>query len=360
MTVETTGVPPWAGLRILHVSEAFGGGLAAAVQEYAASTPEAEHLLAYRARPEAPLSRADLLPFTKVVKLHHGPVGPIRTIRRLIRERGVDVVHAHSAFGGGYARLAVRHTRVPIVYTPHCFAFLREDRRAWRWLFASIERALAPNTTAYAACSPVEHRLSSRLAPGRSTFVPNAYSRSPLPADSPVHHASGTVHLLGVGRLTAQKDPGFFAAAVDAVRAAGFDVRATWVGDGDQRLRERLERSGITVTGWVSRDRARRSFSGDDTIYLHTARWEGFPFGILEAHAAATPLIVRTIPSLADYEFPHEMTSPEDAARAVIAILAPGGRAAAVRDDAKPLVDNRPDVQRERLGDLYARIAERS
>ncbi len=357
--METTGEPPWAGLRILHVSEAFGGGLAAAVQEYAASTPEAEHLLAYAARPEAPLSTADLLPFAKVVKLHRGPADTVRTIRRLVREDRIDVIHAHSAFGGCYARLAVRRNDVPIVYTPHCFAFLREDRRIWKWLFTSVERALVANTSAYAACSPMEHRLAGRLAPGRSTYVPNTYSGPSRPSEPPAHPASGSVHLLGVGRLTAQKDPGFFAAAFDAVRAAGFDVRATWVGDGDRHLRERLEHSGITVTGWVTRDQARRSFGGDDTIYLHTARWEGFPFGILEAHAAATPLIVRTIPSLADYEFPHEMTSPEDAVRAVRAIVAPGGRPAAVRDDAKPLSDNLPEVQRERLGGLYARVAGR-
>lgn len=339
--------------RILHISEAYGGGLASAVQEYVHSTPDAEHLLAYAGRPEAPVSGQDLLPFAEIVELHHGAIKPIRTIRRLVRDRRIDLIHAHSAFGGAYARLAVRSARVPVVYTPHCYAFLRRDRRGLRWFFRLAEQALARNTTVFAACSPHEAQLSAWGGRASSIYVPNVYSGGTVEPDPPADAPADTVHLLAVGRLFAQKDPPFFAAAVQALQRAGIDVRATWVGDGDHRLREGLEAVGVHVTGWLSREESRASFIGEDTIYLHTALWEGFPFGILEAHAAGTPVIVRKIPTLADFDFPHEVTRPGGVVRAVQAIMAPGGRAAAVRDMGKPLADNTPGVQAQRLAAVY-------
>lgn len=343
---------PAVRTRILHVSEAYGGGLASAVQEYVKSAPDAEHILAYAGRPEAPVSGHDLQQFVEIVELHDGVVKPIRTIRRLVRHRSVDVIHAHSAFGGLYARLAVRSTRVPIVYTPHCYAFLRQDRRGWRALFRMVETLLARNTTVFAACSPYEARLSQW---GRTPaiYVPNVYSDGTVDPEPPADATPGSVHLLGVGRLLAQKDPAFFAAAVRALRGAGIDVRATWVGDGHHRLRELLEEAGVRVTGWLPREESRASFAGQDTVYLHTALWEGFPFGILEAQAAGTPAIVRHIPMLADFAFPHEVTRPEDVVAAVRAIMAPGGRAAAVRDMGKPLAEHVPAVQAERLRRAY-------
>ncbi len=345
---------------VLHVSEAFGGGVVAAVRAHVAASPEFRHLLAFSDRLEAPLTGHDLDPFDALVTLPHEPLAAIRTIRRAVRKQHVDIVHAHSAIGGALSRLAVRSSDIPIVYTPHCFAHLRLDRSGFsRAAYRAVEKRMATNTTVYAACAPYEYEQCEGLDAGvPRVYVPNALTasdRPPLAATEP----DSRPHLLGVGRLFPQKDPEFFAAAVEAVRAAGFEVDATWIGDGETHLRRRLLAAGIDVTGWLPREESLRRLAQPGGIYLHSARWEGFPFAILEAHAAGLPLIIRHIPTLAAFAFPHEVRDPGDVALAVKELTDPHARADAVAAADHVLAGNNSELQRSRLLEAY-RIALRS
>ncbi|HUS22621.1 MAG TPA: glycosyltransferase [Aeromicrobium sp.] len=316
---------------VLHVSEAFGGGVVAAVRSHVAASPEFRHVLAFSDRLEAPLTGHDLDPFDAVITLPHAPLAAIRTIRRVGGKGRVDIVHAHSAIGGALARIALRSSEVPIVYTPHCFAHLRLDRSALsRAAYRAVEKRLARNTTVYAACAPYEYEQCTRLdADVPRVYVPNALTamdRPPVAATKPHDRP----HVLGVGRLFPQKDPEFFATAVQSVRAAGIELDATWIGDGEAHLRRRLLAADIDVTGWLPRDESLRRLAQPGGIYLHSARWEGFPFAILEAHAAGLPLIIRHIPTLAAFAFPHEVRDPSDVALAVKELAEPHSRAEAV------------------------------
>lgn len=340
---------------VLHVSEAFGGGLAAGLQEYVARTPELAHVLAYAPRPEAPVSDDDLTCFDDVILLPEGTWRRIRAVRRLSRRRDVDVVHAHSAYGGLYARLAVLRRRTPIVYTPHCYAFLRTDlSRAMTWLVRRVEHVLGFNTSVVAACSPYEQGLSRWTgARSHAVYVPNA-----LPVDTSLPPTQpddgGAVRLLGLGRLNPQKDPTFFAEAVEALRDAGVSVTATWVGDGEPRLRQRLEAAGVDVRGWLDRVDARKEFEVAGTVYLHCAQWEGFPFGILEAQAARTSTVVRAIESLGDFAFPLTVTEPADLVAAVTGLDEAPAREDAVLGMDAALVGNDVGTQRVRLLEVYS------
>jgi glycosyltransferase involved in cell wall biosynthesis len=342
---------------VLHVSEAFGGGVVAAVRAHVAATPEFRHLLAFSDRLEAPLTGHDLDPFDALVTLPHEPLAAIRTIRRAVRKQRVDIVHAHSSIGGGLARMAVRSSDIPIVYTPHCFAHLRLDRSSMsRAAFRAVEKRMAGNTTVYAACAPYEFDQCERLgADVPRVYVPNALTATDRPPVAEIGPDSRP-HLLGVGRLFPQKDPEFFAAAVEAVRAAGIEVDATWIGDGEAHLRRRLLAADIEVTGWLPREESLRRLAQPGGIYLHSARWEGFPFAILEAHAAGLPLVIRHIPTLAAFAFPHEVHDPSDVALAVKELGDPHSREDAVGAAHGVLAGNNADVQRSRLLEAY-RIA---
>ncbi|HUP98987.1 MAG TPA: glycosyltransferase [Aeromicrobium sp.] len=326
----------------------------AAVRAYVAASPEFRHLLAFADRVEAPLTGHDLDPFDAVVTLPHEPTAAIRTIRRAVRATNVDIVHAHSSTGGALARMALRTSDVPIVYSPHCLAQLREDRsRVSRALYRGVERAMSGNTSVYVSCSPFEFDQCSTIGPHvPQVYVPNALPADDQPPQAPRdHHAPP--HLLGVGRLFPQKDPAFFVGAVDAVRSAGIDVTATWVGDGEPRLRRQLRSAGIDVTGWLPREESLRRLAQPGGIYLHSARWEGFPFAILEAHAVGLPLIVRRIPALADFPFPHGVLEAGDVAQAVKELMDPATRSEAVAAAGAVLAGNNPDAARSALLDAY-------
>jgi glycosyltransferase involved in cell wall biosynthesis len=339
---------------VLHVSEAFGGGVVAAVRAYVAASPEFRHLLAFADRVEAPLTGHDLDPFDAVVALPHQPTAAIRTIRRAVRATQVDIVHAHSAKGGMLARMALRTSDVPIVYSPHCLAQLRQDRSPIsRILYRSAERAMSANTSVYASCSPYEFEQCSRLASHvAQVYVPNALPKVDTPPRVP-DKAHAPLHLFGVGRLFPQKDPGFFAASVHAVRSAGIDIRATWIGDGETRLRRQLKSAGIEVTGWLPREESLRRLAEPGGIYLHSARWEGFPFAILEANAVGLPMIIRHIPMMADFAFPHEVREAGDVAQAVKDLIDPAARNHALRTADAVLAGNNPEAARVALLEAY-------
>jgi glycosyltransferase involved in cell wall biosynthesis len=162
--------------------------------------------------------------------------------------------------------------------------------RAAFWL---AEALLAVNTSAFAACSAREWQLSAwpvRRAP--RYLVPNI---APVGAGVRTGH-EGPGLVAGGGRLGPQKDPLFFLAAVGRLRATEPGLRAVWLGDGDPALRDRLVAGGVEVTGWLPRGQTMARLGAAD-LYLHSARWEGFPLMVAEAAALRVPTLVRRLPS---------------------------------------------------------------
>ena len=223
--------------RVLHVVESYGGGVKSAIESYVSSTPEMEHHLYYRARvgdvhPGETVgwaSSSRKFPANKL-KWVPGLYAAVRAVRP-------DVIHAHSSIGGAIARLAISKKRIPIVYTPHCFAFEREDIRPFlRHVYWAVERILASNTSVFAACSIRESRLAAQLGPHAvSVYVPNvAASHERRSTGRSGRDQSFTVGT--VGRIQAQKDPSFFKEVASTVTSRRGNVRFVWIGGGRGEL----------------------------------------------------------------------------------------------------------------------------
>ncbi|MEO5920953.1 MAG: glycosyltransferase, partial [Pseudolysinimonas sp.] len=280
------------------------------------------------------------------------------TIRRGVAAVQPDVVHAHSSYAGIFVRTTLR-TRPDrrLVYSPHCFAFERRDLSpVTRMLVRAAERVLARNTDTFAACSPGEARSAVRLARrggARVIHVPNV---ARVPALAMLEHREPN-RVVTVGRIGAQKDPDFYRAAVLHMRRNGQPgLDARWIGDGDDAIaRARLERIGIPVSGWLSSFDAHCALGGAG-VYLHTARWEGFPIAILEALELGVPVIARDVPALAGATATPGVTTPVDMALAAQELLR-GGEAARQRNIAawqRVLAGNTPERQAATLRSAYA------
>ncbi|MGW0036470.1 glycosyltransferase family 4 protein [Gordonia sp. NPDC003376] len=338
---------------VIHVTESFASGTASAIRDYVRNYPRAEHHLVFATRPEAPVDDADLIGFSRISTLPAGTPARILFLRRLLAHRRGAIVHAHSSRAGGYVRLAVtRSDAHPIVYTPHCYASERRDvASVTRRAFRAVEWALSFNTTAVAACSPREADLSRwhPRAP-QIVYVPNV-----APADVPAHTGGPgqILHVVGNGRLSAQKDARFFAATVRAARAEGVPLVARWIGDGDPEQVATLHAAGVEVTGWVPRPIAQAQLAAED-VYLHTARWEGFPISVLEAAAAGLPVIARRQPYLRGVGLPLIADSADDGACLLAALAEPGYHHRMVEQTRTSLGDHTDNAQHDALDRLYA------
>ena len=92
------------------------------------------------------------------------PLRDAREVARLaehIRRAKVDLVHTHSSKAGLVAGLAARRAGVPVVHTPHSWAFEMRSPRPVRGTFAAMERALTRRCrSAIVAVSDYEQRVA--------------------------------------------------------------------------------------------------------------------------------------------------------------------------------------------------------
>jgi glycosyltransferase involved in cell wall biosynthesis len=108
----------------------------------------------------------------------------------------------------------------------------------------------------------------------------------------------------------------------------------------------------VDVTGWLPRGDALKVLA-DATLYLHSARWEGFPLMVAEAAAVGVPTLVRRLPSFADV--PEDLTVGErDVAAARACLDDPATAAANVAGWAALLAENTVACQRDALLTVYS------
>ena len=287
---------------VLHVTETFSAGTGTAIVEYAhavRSQGVESHLLA-QDRGSNLLSEINDSPFESAQIIAPGPLQLWKSLRQAIATIEPDVVHFHSSIAGVIGRLTVSpFADVPVVYSPHCFAFERRDVTRPRLRAIKVaESVLARNTNAFVCVSPHEADLARRLRPGVDVAcVLNSFSGARALSMSSVaggsrDDSSSPHSVVTVGRIAPQKNPGMFRGIIDAFDADEA-VEATWVGDGDPHERELLEKSGVDVTGWLDSEGVAAAVSVH-ALYLHTADWEAsVPIAVLDAMHAGLPVVVR-------------------------------------------------------------------
>jgi glycosyltransferase involved in cell wall biosynthesis len=345
---------------VLHIAESYGGGVLAAIRDYMRNSPDVEHHLAFSRREDAAMNERDLVGFATTTELPAGHFRRVRAVRSLALNLSVAVIHAHSSFGGAYARLALRSTKtMPIIYTPHCFGFERTDiSKPARLIFWMIEFVLSFNTGTVAACSRRELRLAGfPLSNPVRVLLPNV---PPHGLPTPSHHGPhAPLRLVGAGRFSAQKDPAFFVECVRALRAAGRKLDAIWVGGGTSEENATLEAEDIRITGWLPRSDAIDQIRESD-VYLHTALWEGFPIAVLEASALEITTVVRSVPAFEDVRLPLAIETPADLLALWPVLTAVDARREYAQQTSLALAEYNDENQQRVLAGLYSFIPTRT
>lgn len=337
-------------MRVVHVTEAWGGGVASAIASYVRSTPEAEHHAVIAIREGDYLDDGELNRFASV-DTRRGQTALLRGVRDAVARVRPDAIHAHSSYGGVLARI-VSPGGARVVYTPHCYAFERDDLpRAARAAIRAVERALSRRADVVAACSPREAVLARSLNPRVPVVhVPNV---ADVPLSTTPQRGGHVESVVAIGRLTPQKDPAMFAAVAAAHRVSGGEnIEFVWVGGGE-RDKSALESAGVRITGWVPQSQVARELGGV-CVYVHTARWEGFPMSVLEAARSGVPILARRAAPF-DHCPQRWVFGTEDEFVSMLASLdSPTNRASNVLEWRHALAENIEPVQRERLLSCYS------
>ena len=348
---------------VLHVLEALEGGTAHHVVDlvqHASATRHEVVIPAQRVGGLTDTAAADAMRSSgatvHILAMRRTPWAPanvraVVSLRRLLRERGPDVVHAHSSIGGLLARVAATGTGIPTVYTPHGITSVRAGQL--------VERALRRRTDRLVAVSPTEGALAIEMGLARAdqvVVVPNGIAVDTPPAIDLRARLGidATVPLVGtIARLVPQKAPEHFVLACAEVARSHPDVRFVLIGGGEQ---EREVEALIDACGLRGRlDRidqlpgAAGALEALD-VFVLTSRFEGGPYAPLEAMRAGVATVLTDVIGNRDV-VEHDRSgllvppaSPTAMAAAVAALLDDPDRRARLGAAGRQRVHDRFDI----------------
>ncbi|MBC7263910.1 MAG: glycosyltransferase family 4 protein [Chloroflexi bacterium] len=232
---------------------------------------------------------------------------PVWQVRRLIRTKGCDLMHAHGLRAALFTRLALLglRSRPTSVVTIHGFAV---PYYAWpkRTLLLSLERALFPLTDCVicvSAAEQLDYLRATGILPERTRVILNGIDTERFrPGNGrELRQAltTGSAFLVvTVCRLYIPRDFDTLLRAFDALRT---DVPAKlWiVGDGPLRpmieeLVQRLDIEKQVVMLGMRRD-VPDVLRAADVFVLTSRGWEGLPLTALEAQASGVPVVITDV-----------------------------------------------------------------
>lgn len=295
-------------MKIIHITEALGGGVAHSLSQLAKAQAADGHqvMVVHSVRPDTPV---DLLPGLYPAPIDRrvmqmvtaiNPVADMKALWQivaLLKTENPDVIHLHSSKAGVLGRLAALLTgrRDQVFYSPRGFAFLREDvSPSKQKLFLNLERVASKLGGTVIGCSGTEADLArSEVGHARTCLVENSVDLSVVPV------ATGSLddhaRIVTSGRICYQKAPWRFRDM--AVGCADLPADFVWLGDGDLRAELMVDGAlprDMRIAGWLPRIGVYAELATAD-IFVLPSLWEGMPLALIEAQAAGLPAVVSDV-----------------------------------------------------------------
>lgn len=226
-----------------------------------------------------------------------------RPLRKLLRDSGFDVAHAHMGVLSPFAMDAVRTSLgvgLPTAVTWHCATARAEPAVG----LAGYVRRWARRGVALSAVSAVAAEPIERLAAAPVSVLPNGidvdyWSPRSAQTGGDARRLDGVgadgVRVVSAMRLASRKRPVELVRAVQQAReivAGAVDIQLEIFGEGP--LRARL--AGMGAGGWcslpgrLSREQLRERYRSAD-VYVAPAQLEAFGIAALEARSVGLPVV---------------------------------------------------------------------
>ncbi|MDA7980868.1 MAG: glycosyltransferase, partial [Pirellulales bacterium] len=226
----------------------------------------------------------------------------VRRVARFLRERDIDLVHAHLPLAGVVARLAGRKAGVPVVYTAHNLQ--ERYSRVTRWLnrYTWKHQALA-----LAVSKDVEDSIRRHVGNAVQvqtvlngvnvqSFDRDSHNGSALRTDLGFPEETFVVGTVAVFR--SQKKLDYWLGVARRVLNSVPEARFIVVGDGPERstieakIKELQLQNAVHLAGL--QEETRPYFAAMD-VYLMTSEFEGLPIALLESMSMAVPPVVTAV-----------------------------------------------------------------
>jgi glycosyltransferase involved in cell wall biosynthesis len=304
-------------MRILHVLRAPVGGLFRHVVDLAAGQAEFGHqvgLIADSGTASAISERAlaQLAPQLALgicrfpIARQPGPTDflSVWRVARRIHETGAEIVHGHGAKGGALSRLAPAARQIVRVYTPHGGSLHDE---VGGWIGIQMERALKRLGHLYLFESAFSHDVYLRKV-GKPVGLLRVVHNGLRPDEfKPVALSADAADIVFLGEMRRLKGVDVLIDALAKLSRARRGLRAVLIGDGPDAasFQDQARALGmqdlITFRGPMP---AREALSLGRIVAM-PSRAESLPYVVLEAAAAAKPLIATRVGGIPEIFGPY-------------------------------------------------------
>ncbi|MCJ2138167.1 glycosyltransferase family 4 protein [Methylobacterium sp. J-026] len=347
--------------RILHVFRAPVGGLFRHVVDLARLQAAAGHAVGIVCdsttggeRGERAL--ADLMPSLELglVRIpmrrnpHRSDWTCLKAVGRRAAAVGAEVLHGHGAKGGAFARLAPGSTAIR-TYTPHGGSYNYRPGTPIHRLYMGAEAVLARRTDAFLFESEYvagRHRTFVGGPERVTRIVHNGIAEAEF---APIDRVDEPFDLLYVGELREAKGLPYLLDALVHLRTEGRSLRLLMVGSGPDAdiLRQNVERLGLGSAVSFEPPQAIRTVLARGRILVVPSLAESLPYVVLEAAAAAQPLVATRVGGIPEIfgDAAGDLVPPRD----------PASLAAGIRR----VLDDAPAVLDARVNALSAAIRQR-
>lgn len=230
-------------------------------------------------------------------------------LSRHLKNEKYNIIHAHASKPGFITRMAAWGTGVPVLYSPHCFAFHDGAGFLKSRLTAFLEFLAAKFLTEKIVfVADGEKDLALRYSVGKVESMVTIYTGIDTERFSTVLDTdlvrlslgvSVDVFLVGaVGRMSKQKAPLDFVRMAKILNRNNPSIHFIWIGNGPllsdvENMVKELSLSEVFHMPGHRSDVPEILRTLD--CFVLASKWEGFPIVLLEAMAAGAPIISTNI-----------------------------------------------------------------
>lgn len=221
----------------------------------------------------------------------------ITSVRQAARKDQYDVIHLHSSKAGAVGRIAamgVPNRTSVIVYSPHGFAFLREDKSQFeRQATRLVETILAKVCDALVLTSASERSVAQKeLRSSNTRLLKTGIPAKLITGLERQDKPEKPLKVGMIGRICYQKAPWRF---VSVARALAGQADFVWIGGGSKEDTERwMNEPTIEVTGWLDAEELVERIDELDVLLFPTL-WEGMAISLMQAQAQGVPAVVSDV-----------------------------------------------------------------
>ena len=282
-------------MRVVHITEAFEGGVVEFLKYLTNGTRDIQYTIIYGRHhiyekmytsfPE----NVTFIPWpAATAKI--SPLKDAKALQALIsilkKQKPFDIVHLHSAKAGILGRIAARIVnQKAVIYTPHGATFLRKDVSVIsRNIFMLIEKAITVFPGKVVGVSKSEADVYKK-AGIKSLYINNGKSFNSFIKKE---FNKDNFTIVTTGRIMPQKNPALF----NKIALAFINnpkIKFLWVGDGNRS--SFLTSPNIKITGWLNSNEVEKLLCTAH-LYISTALWEGLSYSVLEAMSVKLPLLL--------------------------------------------------------------------